>query len=149
MEEIMEKEALRNNLTMLLGKLYDIEAFSHLADFLQGELHVLNYLSQNMKIEVNPSMLSDHLYVSRSRITATLTALRKKGYVRMKISEKDRRKMCVTLTAKGEEFIQEKQKNVEVYFDQLVEGLGEQDTMDLIQLIKKSIRVMNNKEEKI
>jgi len=149
MEAIMEKEDLRNNLTMLLGKLYDIEAFSHLADFLQGELHVLNYLSQNINIEINPSMLSDHLYVSRSRVTATLATLRKKGYIRMQISEEDRRKMRVILTAEGKRFIKEKQKNVERYFDQLVEGLGEQDTMDLMRLIKKSIRVMNNKEETI
>lgn len=144
----MKKEVLRNNLTMLLAKLYDIEAFSHLADFLQGELHVLHYLSQNMDIEVNPSMLSDNLYVSRSRVTATLSSLRKKAYITMEISEVDRRKMCVTLTEEGEEFIKAKQKNVEGYFQQLVEGLGKQDTIHLIELIEKSINIMNGKEEK-
>ena len=143
----MKVKQLRNNLTMLLGKLYDIEAFSHLSDFLQGELHVLHYLSQNMNVEVNPSMLSDHLYVSRSRITATLSSLRKKGYIVMKISEKDRRKMCVTLTTLGEKFIREKQNNVEGYFDKLIQGLGEEDTIEMIRLIEKSIDIMDSKEE--
>ena len=70
---------LRNSLTTALSRLYEMEAFSCLAEFLQGELNVLYHLSQSGKSEVNPSILSDKLRVSRSRITAALSSLRRKG----------------------------------------------------------------------
>ena len=50
---------LRNSLTTALSRLYEMEAFSCLAEFLQGELNVLYHLSQSGKSEVNPSILSD------------------------------------------------------------------------------------------
>ena len=73
---------------------------------------------------MNPSTLSERLRVSRSRITATLSALRKKGFVTLKGSEDDRRRVWVTLTPEGAEFLRRKQQKVEEYFDRLVEGLG-------------------------
>lgn len=139
----MKKDELRNALTASLSQMYDMEAFSCLAEFLQGELHVLYYLSQNRSSEVNPSILSNKLHVSRSRITAALSTLRKKGYVTMEMSRNDRRRMLVTLTAEGESFIKEKQDRVQSYFDTLVEGLGEKNVKELIRLIELSISIMD------
>ncbi|OAB36034.1 MarR family winged helix-turn-helix transcriptional regulator [Paenibacillus glacialis] len=143
----MEHFELRNHLTASLAKLYDMEAFSCLADFLQGELHVLHYLSQNSDLEINPSNLSDKLNVSRPRITAALSTLRKKGYVTMEMSTEDRRRVSVVLTRDGESFIKEKQDNVERYFDVLVKGLGEANGLDLIRLIELSIEIMDKGEK--
>ena len=143
----MEIIELRNNLTASLARIYDIEAFSNLAEFLQGELHVLQNLTQNNSLEMNPSILSDNLHVSRSRITAALSALRKKGYVTMEMSEDDRRRMRVKLTTAGEAFIKEKQENVERYFDKLIKGMGEENVLELIRLIELSVEIMDNKEK--
>lgn len=143
----MEIIELRNNLTASLARIYDIEAFSNLAEFLQGELHVLQNLTQNNSLEMNPSILSDNLHVSRSRITAALSALRKKGYVTMEMSEDDRRRMRVKLTTDGEAFIKEKQENVERYFDKLIKGMGEENVLELIRLIELSVEIMDNKEK--
>ena len=77
----MDKRQLRDRLTASLSRLYEGEAFACLADFLQGEISALYHLSQSRGAGMNPSALSEKLRVSRSRITATLSALRKKGFV--------------------------------------------------------------------
>lgn len=139
----MKKIELRDKLTASLIQMYEMEAIGSLADFLQGELHIMQYLSSDRESEINPSVLSDKLHVSRSRITAALSALRKKGYVTMEMNEDDRRRMRVKLTAEGEVLIKQKQDHVEQYFDILVEGLGEENVLDLIRLIDLSIQTMN------
>lgn len=145
----MEIIDLRNKLTSSLARMYDIKAFSALAEFLQGELHVLHHLSQNSNLEMNPSILSDNLHVSRSRMTAALSTLREKAYVRMEMSEDDRRRMRVMLTPDGDSYIKEKQEKVERYFDVIVEGLGETNVMELIRLIELSVEIMENKEKQL
>ncbi|HHT84930.1 MAG TPA: HTH domain-containing protein, partial [Firmicutes bacterium] len=76
----MDKRELRDRLTASLSRLYEGEAFACLAEFLQGEINILYHLAQNRGTEINPSTLSEKLRVSRSRITAALSALRKKGF---------------------------------------------------------------------
>ncbi|OAB26522.1 transcriptional regulator [Paenibacillus macquariensis subsp. defensor] len=142
----MKEIELRNRLIGSLAGLYEMKAFSHLAEFLQGELHLLFFLCQNSDLEINPSILSDNLNVSRPRITAALSTLRKKGYVTMKMAEDDRRRMSVMITPEGKSFVKEKQGNIERYFDILVEGLGETNGLELIRLIEISIETMNKGE---
>ncbi|MGI6359057.1 MAG: MarR family winged helix-turn-helix transcriptional regulator [Bacillota bacterium] len=142
----MRQTELRDELMDILASLYELEAFAALAEFLQGELRILHYLLRYRHQETNPSLLSEKLHVSRSRITAALAALRKKGFVRMEVSEADRRRMLVLLTARGESFIQSKKQVVEQYFDRLVAGLGEQRVIQLRHLIQCSIEIMTETE---
>lgn len=144
----MNKIELRNKLTESLAQMYEMEAIGDLAEFLQGELHILQFMSGNKNMEINPSILSDKLHVSRPRITAALSALRKKGYVTMEISDEDRRRMRVMLTPGGEDLINKKRENIENYFDILVDGLGENNVIDLIRLIDLSSQTMNKAMEK-
>ena len=125
--------------------MYEMEVFNNLAVFLQGEMHILWYLLHNPDREINPSLLSDMLHVSRSRITAALSSLRKKGYVFMEMSEGDRRRMSVILTSEGETYIKLKQDIVERYFDLMIDGLGENNVIELNRLIELTMSVMENK----
>lgn len=145
----MESEDLKDRLIESLGKIYYMEAFSQLTEFLQGELYVLHFLLENQGIEVNPSILSDKLHISRPRITAALSALRKKGYVETEMSEDDRRRILVKLTKDGLIFIEDKQKNVEGYFDLFVHGLGEKNAAELIRLIDLAVEIMRQKDKSI
>ena len=61
----------------------------------------------------------------------------------LKGSEDDRRRVWVTLTPEGAEFLRRKQQKVEEYFDRLVEGLGEANVLDLIRLIDLSVNIAN------
>ncbi len=143
--EVRQTE-LRDELMEMLASLYETEAFAALAEFLQGELRILHHLWRYRQQEINPSILSEKLHVSRSRITAALAALRKKGFVRMQVSEEDRRRMVVLLTAQGEYSILEKKRAMERYFDRLVIGLGEEKVLQLKQLIEYSVAIMAEEE---
>jgi DNA-binding MarR family transcriptional regulator len=99
-------------------------------------------LSEHPDMDIYPSLISDKLHVSRSRVTAILTMLRKKGYVTLKMSENDRRRMLIKITAEGLAFIREKQKWADQHFDALVDGLGEKNTMELTRLVKISADIM-------
>lgn len=143
----MDNIELRTNLIESLTLMYEMEAIGDLAEFLQGELHVLQFMSTNKNMEINPSILSDKLHVSRPRITAALSALSKKGYVTMENSDEDRRRIKVLLTQNGEDLLIKKRENIENYFDILIAGLGEKNVVDLIRLIDLSGKIMNKAEK--
>lgn len=71
----MENNNLLNQLILSLEKVYYMEGFTHLTEFLQGELYILHYMSQNLQKEINPSTLSEKLHMSRPRVTAILNTL--------------------------------------------------------------------------
>lgn len=144
----MNTDELKNKLIESLGKIYYMEVFSQLTEFLQGELYVLHFLSRNTGKEINPSFLSERLHMTRPRITATLLALKNKGYVETLFSEEDGRRKIVMLTKEGLEFIMNKQTKVENNFDFLVEGLGEKDSRELVRLIDLIVNLMNTKKDK-
>lgn len=143
----MSREHLKTSLMDSLSKIYFMEAFSHLTEFLQGELFVLHFLSQNKDMELNPSIISSHLHMSRPRVTNTLTGLRKKGLISTKSSMEDRRKIQVALTEKGLSYIEEKRKKVEECFDVFLERFEEKDTIELIRLIDLAVDTMIIKEK--
>ncbi len=120
-----------------------MNTINRLEEFWQGEQRVLNYLCRHEGSEINPSALSHDLHVSRARITTALTALRKKGYITMELCQEDRRRMRVIMTENGRQYIYAKQAEIEAGFDQLIRGLGETETLKFIDLIQKSIDVMN------
>jgi len=140
----MEKNELRNHLKASLNSLYEMGAVENLAEFWQGELHVLEYLYQHADSEICPSVLSAALNVSRARITSALSSLRRKGYVTMEMCENDRRRMRVTLTDEGKQFIEIKRQEIEKHFDVLINGLGEENVLELIRLTDISKKIMDD-----
>ena len=147
----MNSKKLKDKLIESLGKIYYMEAFSHLTEFLQGELYVLHFLFVNKDMAINPSILSERLHMSRPRITAALSNLRRKGYVVTKISAHDRRKVLVMLTPEGHSYIVEKQRNVETSFEMFVNGIGEKNALELIRIIDLTASIMdsNDKENEL
>lgn len=143
----MEANELKDKLIESLEKIYYMEAFSQLTEFLQGELYLLHFLSKNQDAEINPSFLSDELHMTRPRVTAALTTLKKKGYVETEYSKEDRRRIVVNLTKEGLDFIMNKQKVVEGNFEFFVKGLGEENSRELIRLIDLTVDLMNTSKE--
>lgn len=139
----MHNNLLKNKLIESLGKIYYMEAFNQLTEFLQGELYVLYFLAQNQDAEINPSILSNNLHISRPRITATLSTLRKKKYVETINCDYDRRKVLVIITSEGLNYIERKKKNVDKYFELFIKGLGEENSKELIRLIDLAVDIVN------
>lgn len=142
----MEKEKLKNSLIESLSKVYFMEAFCHLTEFLQGELFVLYFLAQNKDLELNPSIISSNLHISRPRVTNTLATLKKKEFVETEESLEDRRRIRVAITEKGLIYLEEKRRKVEEYFNVFIERFSEKDTMELIRLINLAVDTMAMKE---
>jgi DNA-binding MarR family transcriptional regulator len=132
-------ENIMKELTQVLSKAYETEAMAAFSEFFSGELHTLQYLSKHTESDVFPSDLSDALHVTRARITKTLAALRKKGYVKMDLCEKDRRRMRISLTDSGVEYLYAKQQVVRVYIKKWIDRLGTENTAELIRLLKISL----------
>lgn len=139
----MAAEDLRNELLDSLYHILDLEAFATLDDFLQGETLLLRFLALRRE-PVCPSDLSDQLHLSRSRITAALSALRRKGLVLTEPSQEDRRRVEVTITQEGQAVIGEKIERLNAYFDRLVNGLGSEETHQLIGLIDRCVKIMED-----
>lgn len=142
----MDNEDLRYRLIGSLEKIYYMEEFTQLIEFLQGELYVLQYLDTNKSETNNPSVLSDQLHISRPRITAAISALRKKGYVEAVTSDQDRRKVFVSITDEGRRFLEGKREKVVDSFQEFIQSIGEENTLELIRIIDLTAELMKNKK---
>lgn len=142
----MDKDQIRDSFFGNLQKMYDMELVAPLMEFCQGEMRVLLYLDSHKTEEIYPSTLSDSLYVTRQRITSILAALRKKEFIVMETSDLDRRRMRITLSKAGHLHVAEKRKFVEGYFDMLLEGMGEENILELTRMIQLAAEKMEGFE---
>ena len=138
----METAVLRRDLIGSLQSVYQLEAFSALAELLQGEALVRSGLLSHQEGVVHPSDLSRELHLSRPRITAALSALQRKGLIAMRRSPTDRRRIQVSITQTGREVIGGRLERMQTYFDKMLSGLGEADARTLIDLINRCVEVM-------
>ena len=138
----MSESTLREDLIASLRDVYQLKAFASLEDLLQGESLVMQYLAFHQSETLYPSDLSRELRLSRSRITGALNSLRQKGFVEMQHSEADRRRVQVRITSAGLALLMEKLGKMDHYFDQMIAGLGDEDSRRLIQLIRRCVEVM-------
>ena len=127
---------IKDKLALTLYRIYDSEIFTPIMEFLQGETRVLLYLHMNEGKEIYPSNLSDSLHVTRQRITSILSVLRKKGFVVMELSEKDRRRIQVFLTQQGSEYIIAKEKIAEEQIDNMIKILGNDKVKELYEILE-------------
>ncbi len=142
----MNNDDLKLSLIQSLEKIYYMDAFAQMTEFLQGELYLLKFLTLNHGEEFGPSELSERLNISRPRITTTISALRKKKLVVTEIDKDDRRRLKIKATEKGRQYILEKQKVVEENFDLFIQGIGAKDTLELIRIIDLATHIMGEKE---
>ena len=102
------------------------------SEIAKGEGAVLLYLMDNDG--VNASEISQRFDINTSRVAAVLNALSKKGFIERTVDPLDKRKIRVFITDKGRYFASERKKEVESYFQMLLEHLGEEDTKEYLRL---------------
>ena len=133
---------LRDELIFSLKKIYQLKAFGALAELLQGEALILNYLSDHRKDPVYPSAMSAGLHLSRSRVTGALNSLRRKGLIELEPSREDRRMVRVWITEAGEAQIGGQMRQMLAYFDRMLDGLGAEDAHTLIRIMDRCVEIM-------
>ena len=134
----MDKSELRKELMSELWRMIKLNLMVSLREFIEGETAALWTIRSCAEKKISPSQISESLCISRARAANILRSLRRKGFVDMQIDANDRRKMLVSLTEKGDAFLEEKYDFLVRYFDLYVDELGEKDITELIRLLRKT-----------
>jgi DNA-binding MarR family transcriptional regulator len=95
---------------------------------------------------VNPSVLANDLKVSLSAITHQINSLETQGLIKRLQAKDDRRVVGLTLSSKGRAEVKNLQKEFFKKLKTLSDHLGEEDTVNLIRIIKK-ISLLGEKDK--
>lgn len=95
------------------------------------QLLTLNYLKEADGYKATPSDLAHYLNLNGSTITGIISRLEKKGWVAKIPSQKDRRVLNVTLTAKGLSILKETPQLMHQRLSKKLEKLNQQQYFEL------------------
>ncbi len=119
----------------------DTPLFEEVSSLFRGENRILYYLYQEKRDDVTPSELSEHLHITRARVTTAVKELQKKEYVRAMHPTTDRRRVYLTLMPSGTSYIAERIQSVHQRIETLQRGLGETDVLEIVRLLMRSFRI--------
>ncbi len=142
----MDKMLIRNRLMENFQKMEKSALAATVRRFTEGELAVLHFIGKK-KTGVNPSQISDHMTLSRSRVASILSVLRKKDFVSMEIAADDRRKMTVSITLAGRNFLDARYDELLLCFDRFIEAVGEEDALSLAELTDRILSATENAKD--
>lgn len=100
----------------------------------------------NQQNNSNPTLviLSDLLGITQATVTPLVDRLVSKELLIKEVSPKDKRAKLISLTKKGEEFLNHNQQIEYERLHSLLEYLGDDDTNDLIRILDRVITHFNN-----
>ena len=106
-----------------------------LTEFLQGEMKVLSFIAVSDR-ELLPGQLSSSLEMTAGRIAGILRSLEKKGYITRRTDIADRRRVLVSITEQGREYINSSSEKLEQRLNMLVAEMGSENTVRVIESLK-------------
>ncbi len=131
----MDSENLSEKLFEQFRDLYFRTDPFGLTEFLQGEMKVLSYIAI-AEHELLPGQLSAALEMTAGRIAGILRSLEKKGYITRRTDIADRRRVLVSITEQGREYIDSSSEKLEQRLDMLVAEMGSENTVRVIESLK-------------
>lgn len=93
------------------------------------------------------SDISHSLRVSPPTVTQVINALEKNGLIKREIDSSDRRSIRVILTEQGEDVRKKAIGTFRAKFSGLVDILGEEKSMTLVELLNESIEYLKEEEK--
>lgn len=106
----------------------------------QGECFVLRCLARSTK-PLLPSDLSAMAQSSTARIAVVLNTLEKKGYITRAIDPTDRRRVLVSLTPSGAEYVQGIRQQLRQRMRRLLAELGEADAEEYLRITERILSI--------
>lgn len=91
--------------------------------------------------------IASEMALTPSRVTNIIRTLEKKGYVSRENDEKDRRKVYVSLTEDGTEYITVQYQSALTKYSLLFERLGEQDSREYFRILERIHEIMQEMTE--
>mgnify|MGYP004671300115 CR=1 FL=1 len=141
----MSEENLREELYSLLAEFLNRRINRTVQDSIRGEYGVLRYLAY-IKDNVNAGTLTEKLHVVPGRMTDILKSLETKGFIKRFKDDKDKRRVNVCITEKGKIEAAEKRNYITDEYEGLFEILEENDTKELIRLLRIVLSYSDNIE---
>lgn len=93
------------------------------------------------------STLSKTLNLAPPTVTPMINSLEESGFIIRVGSKQDRRVVFIQLTEMGQTFLNEKEKHFKPNIQALVEYLGQEDTKELIRLVRKTANFLEQFKE--
>jgi DNA-binding MarR family transcriptional regulator len=106
------------------------------------------YEKDNKSIGISVSELSEKTHATRPAVSKMLTSLEDKGYIKRTISLTDRRVVYITLTDNGQSIIDEALNTMYQLMDNAMHSLGEEDSKELIVLMKRLCDALSEQSAK-
>lgn len=106
-----------------------------------SEMGVLNIIVQREGF-FTPLMIAELLGVSKPMVTAHITALEKKGYIKKEYSKEDKRSFYVIPTDKATELVKTTAEKTSRYLQQIEATLGEQTFEILINILSDTNKIL-------
>lgn len=97
--------------------------------------------------EIKLSTLSKTLNLAPPTVTPMINSLEESGFIIRVGSKQDRRVVFIQLTEMGQTFLTEKEKHFKSNIQALVEYLGQEDTKELIRLVRKTANFLEQFKE--
>lgn len=112
----------------------------------RGKCFVLRCLARS-KAPLLPSDLSEQSHASTARIAVVLNTLEKKGLISRAIDPTDRRRILVSLTNVGQEYVAVVRTQLREDMKHLLEELGEQDAREYLRITKRILQISQEEFE--
>lgn len=127
-------EDLKDELLVAISDLFTSDFFEQLSKTQEGEVSVLLFIYRYGEPTI-PSLISECLSISRTRVTAIITTLNEKGLVKFERNKQDRRKLMVSITEFGIQEIKEKLDILDAKLLKMLERLGLEKSQTFVQTI--------------
>lgn len=102
----------------------------------KGEANVLLFL-YSFEQEILAGQIAKNLELSPSRVTNILNSLDKKRLIKKRIDSSDKRRVYISLTEYGKQYIKQKHQDVVSRYENIFRQLGIQDAQNYIRIMKK------------
>lgn len=143
----MDSELLAERLVDQTELLFRSGPQKQIGKHARGECFVLRCLARSAK-PLLPSDLSSLAQSSTARIAVVLNTLEKKGYITRAIDPSDRRRVLVSLTPAGAEYIQGVRRQLRQRMRVLLEELGEADAKEYLRITERILSITQRMTQK-
>ena len=106
-----------------------------------SEMGVLNIITGRPGPHT-PVMVAQMLGVSKPMITALLTSLAEKDYITKEPSKEDKRAYYIIPTEKALALVESAKQEMDGYFSQMIDGMGQENFETLVRLAQMANNVM-------
>lgn len=136
----------------IINKLHSIKRKSKgFGEFSHLECMILFYLNHNLRddntLGIRVSEITKNLDIPKPATSKTLNSLEERGFILRKIDRSDRRVTYISITKEGYAGIKKILDIRDQFVNDLMNKLGEHDAKELIRIIDKLHRIVNEEQK--